>query len=107
MPTLPTLTVTDDQATRILAAYKAKFGTTTDAETVKAYKAWLQDQVVEAVLAFEHERAKADAEAQIAADLDTLRATLPGAPPPPTAEEQARADLIAAQIASITPGATK
>lgn len=56
MPTLPTLTVTDAQATRILDAFKARFGTTTTAETVAAYKKWLATQVRGTVLAYEAEK---------------------------------------------------
>jgi hypothetical protein len=49
MPTLPTLTVTQVQADKIMAA----FG------TPAAYKAWLQEQVVQYVIQNEY-RAKQD-----------------------------------------------
>lgn len=51
--TLPTLTVTDLQGTRILDAYKARFGTTTQAETVKAFRQWLAAEVRSVVMANE------------------------------------------------------
>lgn len=105
MPTMPTFDVDDDQAARILAAYKAKFGTTTDQETIEAFRKRQQEMVVNDVLTFEAERAREEAEIKIAADMDALRQTLPGAPPPPTAEEVARQELIAAQVASINQGA--
>lgn len=53
MATLPTLTVTDAQATRILDAYKARFGTATQAETVTAFRRWLAAEVRSVVVANE------------------------------------------------------
>lgn len=55
---LPTITVTDAQAARILEAFKAKYGTTTTAETVLAYKRELAEHVRAVVL--EHEELQID-----------------------------------------------
>lgn len=55
---LPTLSVPDPQAARILDAYKAKFDTTTQAETVRAYRQWLAGEVKAVVIA--HEAQKID-----------------------------------------------
>lgn len=77
MPTLPTITVTDAQSTRILDAYKALYGTTTTAETVAAYKKELTQHVVDVVLAHERqviqERDQINREGSLAA----IRAELP------------------------------
>ena len=40
MPTLPTFDVSQAQADRVLAAFAARFGTTTTADTVRAFKRW-------------------------------------------------------------------
>lgn len=77
MPTLPTVTVTDAQATRILDAYKAKYGTTTQAETVAAYKKELMEHVIQVVLQHEDEVL---AHQQVLArqqQIEDLRVTLP------------------------------
>lgn len=66
---LPILTVQDAQATRILEAFKAHYGTTTTAGTVKAYKQWLATSVRAVVMA--HEAQKID-EANNAAKRDAL-----------------------------------
>jgi hypothetical protein len=73
---LPTLSVSDAQSARILEAFKALFGTTTTAETVKAYKKWLAAQVRTVVVAEEgrrldaaHEQTKRDALVTLEADL--------------------------------------
>lgn len=50
---LPTLSLPDAQATRVLDAFKAKFGTTTTAETARAYRKWLAVAVREVVIAHE------------------------------------------------------
>lgn len=55
---LPTLSLPDLQANRVLDAYKAKYGTTTQAETVKAFKKWLAGEVRAVVIA--HEAQKID-----------------------------------------------
>lgn len=55
---LPTLSLPDLQAARVLDAYKARFGTTTTAETARAFKKWLADEVRAVVLA--HEAQKID-----------------------------------------------
>lgn len=55
MPDLPTLTVTTEQQTRILNAFKAKYGTSTAAETIAAYKAQLANMIKKVVLDYEKE----------------------------------------------------
>jgi len=50
---LPTLSVPDAQAARILDAYKAKYGTATTAETARAFRRWLAGEVRAVVLAHE------------------------------------------------------
>lgn len=54
MPTLPTLTVTDAQANRMLAAW----GSTGE------YTNWLQDQIIEYVLRYEKRQRLANFDAQ-------------------------------------------
>lgn len=76
--TLPTITVTDAQGQRILDAYKARYGTTTQAETVAAYKRELVKHVRAVVLA--HEEAQIDrtnsvAKKQALADIDAALPT--------------------------------
>lgn len=73
---LPTLSLPDLQAGRVLEAYKAKFGTTTQAETVKAFKQWLAGEVRAVMYAFEAQKideannaSKRDKLALIEADL--------------------------------------
>lgn len=77
MATLPTITVTDSQVTQILAAYKAKFGTSTQAETILAFKKWLAGEVRTTVMA--HEAQKIDEVNNTAKrdSLTTIEATLP------------------------------
>lgn len=74
---LPILTVTDAQATRILEAYKAKYGTATTAETVRAYKQWLAGEVRGVVMI--HEASKIDETNNVTKrdTLATLHASLP------------------------------
>ena len=67
MPNLPTLTVTDDQATRILAVFH-------DAPT---YRRWLRDRVVETVLRAERTVLEGEAAAETTAALEALVAALP------------------------------
>ncbi len=55
---LPTLSLPDLQAARVLDAYKAKYGTTTNAETARAFKKWLAGEVRAVVMA--HEAQKID-----------------------------------------------
>lgn len=73
---LPTLSLPDLQAARVLDAFKARFGTTTTAETVRAYRRWLAAEVRAVVLAHEavlidegNNARKRDALAALAADL--------------------------------------
>jgi len=51
MPTLPTLTVTQAQADRMLAAYGVPGET--QAQTIDRYKAWLTKQITDFVIAYE------------------------------------------------------
>lgn len=53
---LPTISLPDLQATRVLDAYKAKYGTTTAAETARAYKKWLTGEVRAVVMAYEAQK---------------------------------------------------
>lgn len=53
---LPTLSLPDIQGNRVLEAFKAKFGTTTTAETARAFKKWLAGEVRAVVLAHESQR---------------------------------------------------
>lgn len=53
MPDLPTITVTDVQQTRILAALKDHFGTGTPQETAAAYKRWLAGMIKDIVYRYE------------------------------------------------------
>jgi uncharacterized lipoprotein NlpE involved in copper resistance len=76
MPDLPTVTVSAAKATRILDAYKAKFGTTTQEETAAAYRTWLMEAVKDVVLRHESQvldeaanRAKQDALEALDAEL--------------------------------------
>ena len=57
MPALPTLTITDEQAERCIAAYGS----------VAAYKTWLREQVSEHVLAVERTAAERSLRAQLLA----------------------------------------
>jgi hypothetical protein len=77
MATLPTITVSDAQVTQILAAYKAKFGTTTQAETILAFKKWLAGEVRTTVMT--HEASKIDETNNAAkrTSLVAIEATLP------------------------------
>lgn len=66
MTDLPTISVTDEQAARLLAA----FG------TVDAYRTWLRARLVDYVLDQEQKRMAAEALAEQRAALDALRAEL-------------------------------
>lgn len=68
MPQLPTLTVTDAQAARMLAAYG----------TVDAYKAWLIEQIIGHVLDHEQKRMATEALEQQRTAMAALRAELEG-----------------------------
>lgn len=61
MPTLPTLTVTDAQATRMIAAFGS----------AEAYRTWLKEQIIDYVVAKELEVKKVQKENE----LKTLDAT--------------------------------
>lgn len=67
MPDLPTITVTAEQQTRILEAYKDMFGTTTNAETVAAYKKMIAQMVRSQVLSYEQSKINTNVAAQHAA----------------------------------------
>lgn len=70
MPDLPTITITDEQLTVVLAAFQDKYGTITTQDTVKAFKQEMANFVVNTVLEYKRkkimEAATADAEAQVA-----------------------------------------
>lgn len=66
MPTLPTFTITDDQANRILAA----FG------DVATYKQWLKRQIIQEVLRHEAKGMRDQVEGQIASMQDQVSAQL-------------------------------
>lgn len=66
MPDLPTVTVTTEQQTRILAALKQKFGTNTNAETVLEYRRWLIRRLREIVFEAESEGIAQQASSQMA-----------------------------------------
>ena len=70
MPDLPTITVTTPQSERILAAFKTKFGVTTNAEAAIAYKQWLSFNIKKVVLDVE--------KTPIQSTADTQKATLAG-----------------------------
>lgn len=74
---LPILSVTDEQAVRILDAYKAKYGTTTTAETARAYKRWLAGEVRAVVMAHEAQQIDETNNAAKRNALVNLQATLP------------------------------
>lgn len=74
---LPTLSLPDLQATRVLDAYKARFGTTTQAETVKAFKKWLAGEVRAVVVAHEGQKIDETNNANKRVQLAALEADLP------------------------------
>jgi hypothetical protein len=74
---LPTLTVQDAQATRILDAYKAKYGTATTADTARAFRKWLAGEVRAVVIAHEASVIDEANNASKRTALATLRAELP------------------------------
>jgi len=77
MPTLPTVTVSDTQQARILDAFAARFGTTTAAETARAYKRWLVEQVRAVVVANEAQVMDEANNANKRSALASLEASLP------------------------------
>lgn len=77
MPDLPTITVSTAQSVRILDAFKAKFNTTTQAETATAYRAWLSRIVRREVLEYEAQQFELDRESALQAHLDSVAAELP------------------------------
>lgn len=81
--TLPTLTLPDIQGQRILDAYKARFGTTTNAETAVAFKRWLASEIRTVVLA--HEAQKID-EANNTSKRNTLKTIEDSLPDPATVQ---------------------
>lgn len=68
MPTLPTLTVTQPQADRLLAVFGS----------VDAYKAWLLTQLKAKVMEAELAKAKADAQAYVETKRAALEAEMGG-----------------------------
>lgn len=79
--TLPSLTLPDAQATRILDAYKARFGTTTTAETATAFRRWLAGEIRTVVMAYE--ATKID-ETNNVSKRDALKAVSDALPDPAT-----------------------
>ncbi|HWT39679.1 MAG TPA: hypothetical protein VN081_00135 [Dongiaceae bacterium] len=69
MPTLPTFTVTQAQADRLLAAYGS----------VDNYKAWLKEQIIEYVVEVEGDVTFAQARDTVNANDASLRADLANA----------------------------
>lgn len=108
MADLPTITVTDDQQIRILSAFKAKFGTNTQQQTILAYKRWLtkilRAEVVsyeiaaldkqseidkqEAITTIDANKRQAMIEIEASLDLLNPRPPSPEQPPPPVEEPQ-------------------
>lgn len=77
MPDLPTITVSQAHADRILAAFKARFNTTTTAETAQAYRAELSRFVRKVVLDYEAEKFLGDQESGLQSHLDAVALELP------------------------------
>lgn len=77
MPDLPTLTVTSTQADRILAAFKARYGTTTQAATTTAYKKELARWVRNIVVTEEGNAFSAQQSVDFKAHLDSINSALP------------------------------
>lgn len=77
MPSLPAPTVTADQATRILAAYQAKYGTTTSAETAAAFKREVLEMVRTTVLDHEARKMMEEQNAARATAMEAVAAELP------------------------------
>lgn len=75
--TLPTLTVTDAQGDRILAAFQRQYGVTTRAEAVVAYKRWLARTLRTMVLTDEANQIDAANELAKGARITELAASLP------------------------------
>lgn len=80
MPDLPTVTVSAAQATRILAAFKARAGVSTQAEAVTAYQAWLTDQVRDVVLTHEGRQLDEAHNTSKRESLEAIRKALPDTP---------------------------
>lgn len=83
MPDLPTITVSNAQANRILDTFKAKFNTNTQAETAQAYRAWLSRLIRSEVLAYEAELFDLSRDADKQTHLDTVTSELPAELPFP------------------------
>lgn len=75
--TLPTLSVPDFQGARILDAYAAKYGTTTNAETARAFKRWLAGEVRAVVVAHEAQQIDEANNSAKRTQLASLEASLP------------------------------
>lgn len=82
MPDLPTLTVTQVQMNRMLAAYAPAPGAT-QAETAAAYKEWLRARIVDFVLRFELGSLRSTNFAEELALEADVKAVLPAPPPVP------------------------
>lgn len=66
MPTLPTLTVTDEQANRMLAAYGS----------VDEYTKWLKNSIIDYVISYEAKAMNANFRAQMEQAMEDARASL-------------------------------
>lgn len=74
---LPTLSLPDVQANRVLDAFKAKYGTATTAETVRAFRKWLAGEVRAVVVAYEAQQIDELNNANKRTQLAALEANLP------------------------------
>lgn len=74
---LPTLSLPDLQAARVLEAYKAKYGTATQAETVRAFRKWLAGEVRAVVIAYEAQKIDEANNASKRSALAAMEADLP------------------------------
>lgn len=76
MPDLPTVTLTQSQFDRVVAAFPGK----TLAEKASAYKAWLVMHLIDYVKTTELAGFEADLRTQLDAKVDELEASLPPRP---------------------------
>lgn len=78
MPDMPTITVTAAQQTQILEAYKDLFGTSTQAETVAAYKQMIADMVKATVKDYQRRKIQTQAFTDMKAAEDAADAAMQG-----------------------------
>lgn len=77
MPDLPTVSVTQPQADRIIAAFKDKYNVSTAAEAAAAYRADVIRHVKNVVFEYERSKFLGDQEAAVQAHLDSVALELP------------------------------